>query len=199
MTRSLLAAAVLAAAFSIPGAAQSAPAPAARPTTWRIDTNHSELSFRVRHFVSRVRGTFGTWEGTVTAEPGAWEDGAVEVTVQTASVDTRQERRDSDLRGADFFDVANHPTMTFRSRSASLDGTRLRLEGDLTIRGVTQPVVLEGEFLGEQGNRAGFSASTTVNRLDYGLTWNRIVDGTRMLGDEVEISVVVALVRRPAG
>jgi len=198
MTRSLLAAAALAAAIATPAGAQSAPSPV-QATTWRIDTNHSELSFRVRHFVSRVHGTFGKWEGTVTAEPGAWGDGSVEVTVQTASVDTQQERRDSDLRGADFFDVANHPTMTFRSRSASLDGTRLRLEGDLTIRGVTKPVVLEGEFLGEQGDRAGFSASTTVNRLDYGLTWNRIVDGTRMLGDEVEISVVVALVRRPAG
>jgi polyisoprenoid-binding protein YceI len=198
MTRSLLAAAALAAAIALPAGAQSAPTPA-QPTTWRIDTNHSELSFRVRHFVSRVRGTFGKWEGTVIAEPGAWGDGSVEVTVQTASVDTQQERRDSDLRGADFFDVANHPTMTFRSRSASLDGTRFRLEGDLTIRGVTRPVVLEGEFLGEQGGRAGFSASTTVNRLDYGLTWNRIVDGSRMLGDEVEISVVVALVRRPAG
>ena len=199
MTRTLLAAAALAAAFAVPAGAQSAPAPAAAPTTWRIDTNHSELSFRVRHFMSRVRGTFGTWEGTVTAEPGAWGDGAVEVTVQTASVDTQHERRDTHLRSADFFDVANHPTLTFRSRIATLEGARLRLEGDLTIRGVTRPVVLEGEFLGEQGNRAGFSASTTVNRLDYGLTWNRIVDGTRMLGDEVEISVVVALVRRTEG
>ena len=199
MTRSLLAAAALAAAIAVPAAAQSAPAPAAGGTAWRIDTNHSELSFRVRHFVSRVRGTFGTWEGTVTADPGAWADGAVEVTVQTASVDTQHERRDTHLRSADFFDVENHPTMTFRSRAAALEGGRLRLEGDLTIRGVTRPVVLEGEFLGEQGNRAGFSASTTVNRLDYGLKWNRIVDGTGMLGDDVEISVVVALVRRTEG
>jgi polyisoprenoid-binding protein YceI len=149
--------------------------------------------------VSRVRGTFGAWEGTVTADPGAWADGAVEVTVQTASVDTGHDRRDTHLRSADFFDVENHPTMTFRSRAAALEGDRLRLEGDLTIRGVTRPVVLDGEFLGEQGNRAGFSASTTVNRLDYGLKWNRIVDGTGMLGDEVEISVVVALVRRTEG
>lgn len=199
MTRALLAAAALAAAIAVPAAAQPAPAPAAGGTAWRIDTNHSELSFRVRHFVSRVRGTFGTWEGTVTAEPGAWADGAVEVTVQTASVDTQHERRDTHLRSADFFDVANHPTMTFRSRAAALEGSRLRLEGDLTIRGVTRPVVLEGEFLGEQGNRAGFSASTTVNRLDYGLRWNRIVDGSGMLGDDVEISVVVALVRRTEG
>ncbi len=199
MTRSLLAAAALAAAIAVPAAAQPAPAPAAGGTAWRIDTNHSELSFRVRHFVSRVRGTFGTWAGTVTAEPGAWADGTVEVTVQTASVDTQHERRDTHLRSADFFDVENHPTMTFRSRAAELDGSRLRLEGDLTIRGVTRPVVLEGEFLGEQGNRAGFSASTTVNRLDYGLRWNRIVDGSGMLGDDVEISVVVALVRRTEG
>ena len=199
MTRSFLAAAALAAAIAVPAAAQSAPAPAAGGTVWRIDTNHSELSFRVRHFVSRVRGTFGTWEGIVTAEPGAWADGTVEVTVQTASVDTQHERRDTHLRSADFFDVAAHPAMTFRSRSASVADGRLRLEGDLTIRGVTRPVVLEGEFLGEQGRRAGFSASATVNRLDFGLAWNRIVDGSGMLGDDVEISVVVALVREPAG
>ena len=203
MTRSLPAAAVLVAALVLPAAAQSAP-PAAAPvpgaaTTWRIDTNHSELSFRIRHFVSRVRGTFGDWAGTVTAEPGTWTGGAVEVTVQTASIDTQHERRDADLRGPDFFDVATHPTMTFRSRSASVEGTRLRVEGELTIRGVTRPVVLEGEFLGEQGNRAGFSASASINRLDYGLTWNRVVDGSGMLGDEVEIAIVVALVRRPAG
>jgi polyisoprenoid-binding protein YceI len=198
MTRSLLAAAALAAAITLPAGAQSAPTPA-RPTTWRIDTNHSELSFRVRHFVSRVRGTFGTWEGAVTAEREAWEGGSVEVVVQTASVDTQHERRDADLRGANFFDVANHPTMTFRGRATAFEGSRIRLEGDLTIRGVAKPVVLEGEFLGEQGNRAGFSVSTTVNRLDYGLVWNRIVDGTGMLGDEVEITVVVALVRRTDG
>jgi polyisoprenoid-binding protein YceI len=202
MTRSLPAAAALAAALVLPAAAQSAPlppAPAPAEATWRIDTSHSELSFRIRHFVSRVRGTFGEWTGTVTALPGSWTGGSVEVTVQTASIDTQHERRDADLRGADFFDVANHPTMTFRSRAATVDGTRLRLEGELTIRGVTRPVLLEGELLGEQGNRVGFSASATINRLDYGLTWNRIVDGTGMLGDEVEISVVVALVRRPAG
>lgn len=198
MTRVLLAAVALAAAPVLPAAAQDA-APAAAPVTWRIDTNHSELSFRVRHFVSRVRGTFGEWAGTVTAPPGSWSDGAVEVTVQTSSVDTGHERRDTHLRSADFFDVAAHPAMTFRSRSASVADGRLRLEGDLTIRGVTRPVVLEGEFLGEQGRRAGFSASATVNRLDFGLAWNRIVDGSGMLGDDVEISVVVALVREPAG
>lgn len=198
MTRASLAAVALAAASVLPAAAQEA-APPAAPVTWRIDTNHSELSFRVRHFVSRVRGTFGEWAGTVTAPPGAWGDGTVEVTVRTASVDTNHERRDSHLRSADFFDVATHPTMTFRSRSASVAEGRLRLEGDLTIRGVTKPVALEGEFLGEQGSRAGFSASATINRLDFGLAWNRIVDGSGMLGDDVEISVVVALVREPAG
>ncbi|HSE27850.1 MAG TPA: YceI family protein [Gemmatimonadales bacterium] len=165
MTRTLLAAAALAAAFAIPAGARAAPAP----------------------------------EGTVTAEPGAWGDGAVEVTVQTASVDTRHERRDTHLRSAGFFDVGNHPTRTFRRRAATLEGIRLRLEGDLAIRGVTRPVVLEGGFLGGQGNRAGFSASTTVNRPDDGPEWHRIVDGSGMLGDDVEIPVVVALVRRTEG
>lgn len=200
MTRSL-AAAVLAAVLAVPAAAQSAQAPPATPSkaAWRIDTNHSELSFRIRHFVSKVRGTFGEWGGTILATPGAWADGSVEVTVRVASITTQNERRDNHLRSADFFDAASHPEMTFRSTNVELEEGRLRIAGDLTIRGVTRPVVLEGEVLGEQGQRAGFSAGTTINRLDYGLQWNRMVEGSAMLGDEVEVAIVVAAVRQPPG
>jgi len=201
MTRSFLAAAALAAAIAVPAAAQSAPAPAAGGTVWRIDTNHSELSFRVRHFVSRVRGTFGTWEGIVTAEPGAWADGTVEVTVQTASVDTQHERRDTHLRSADFFDVENHPTMTFTSNRVVVNGRAINVEGDLTIRGTTRPVVLTGEYLGEGpdpggGERIAFVASTTIDRQDFGVSFNQLVEGVGMIGDEVEISLAIEAVRQ---
>ena len=176
-------------------------ASAAARRTWVIDVAHSELTFRVRHMVSRANGTFRKWSGVISADPGQWSQGSVEVTIDAATIDTRHERRDNHLRSADFFDVANHPTITFRSTSVDIQGSRLRLTGDLTIRGITQPVVLEGEVLGEQENRVGFSATTKVNRLDYGLTWNRAMEGGGVvLGDEVEITIVVAavLADRPA-
>jgi polyisoprenoid-binding protein YceI len=170
-------------------------APAEERRTWVIDVAHSELTFRVRHLVSRANGTFRKWSGVISADPGRWNEGSVEVTIEAATIDTRHERRDNHLRSAEFFDVANHPTITFRSTSVEIQGTRLRLAGDLTIRGTTRPVVLEGELLGEQDNRAGFSATTKVNRLDYGLTWNRAMEGGGVvLGDEVEITIVVAAV-----
>ncbi|MGH7585258.1 MAG: YceI family protein [Gemmatimonadales bacterium] len=178
---------------SAPGAAVAAPAPTRR--TWVIEVAHSELTFRVRHLVSRANGTFRKWSGVISADPGRWNEGSVDVTIDAATIDTRHERRDNHLRSEEFFDVANHPTITFRSTSVDIAGSQLRLTGDLTIRGIARPVVLEGEILGAQGNRAGFSATTKVNRLDYGLQWNRAVEGGGLvLGDEVEISLVVAAV-----
>ena len=174
-------------------AAVAAPAPAR--ATWSIDVAHSELTFRVRHLVSRANGTFRKWSGVINADPGRWNEGSVDVTIDAATIDTRHERRDNHLRSQDFFDVANHPTIAFRSTSVDVAGTRLTLTGNLTIRGITRPVVLEGELLGAQGNRAGFSASAKVNRLDYGLKWNRAMEGGGLvLGDDVEISIVVAAV-----
>jgi polyisoprenoid-binding protein YceI len=183
-----------------------APAPraaAVAPATYKIDVTHSELSFRIRHFMSRVSGSFREWNGTITADPASLSGGSVEVTINTASIDTRNERRDTHLRSDEFFDAANHPALTFRSRSVEVQGTQLKLAGDLTIRGVTRPVVLEGEFLGTQGSgpgkeRIGFSASTKINRLDYGVSWNRTVEGGgAMLGDEVQIDIAVEAVRQP--
>lgn len=187
--------------------AGSAPAPAfaataEAPSTWRIDASHSELTFTVRHLLSRVRGRFGKWEGTIVADENDWQTGAVNVTIQTASINTDNERRDQHLRTSDFFLADSFPTITFRSTKVERRGVEAKVYGDLTIRGVTKPVVLEGRFLGLQkfaqpGDRIAFEATTTINRLDYGVKWNRAVEGGGMtLGDEVKIDMVVAAIRQ---
>ena len=171
-------------------------------SVWQIDAGHSDISFRIRHFMSRVRGTFNQWSGTITADSGQWSGGAVEVTLETASVDTRHERRDADLRSANFFDAANHPTITFKSTKVETRDSNLVITGDLTIKGVTRPVVLEGRFLGLEAagagrQRVGFEARGTINRIDYGVTWNRVLEGGgAMLGDEVEIEIAIEATRR---
>ena len=181
-----------------PHAALSAGVAASDTMKWRIDVSHSELTFRIRHLVSRVNGTFREWSGTITGDPADWsKDGAVEVTIQTASIDTRSERRDTHLRSPDFFDAANHPTITFTSRSVRTEGAQLIIEGDLTMRGVTKPVTLTGEVIEVAGGRAGFSAQTKINRLDFGVSYNRGVEGGGvLLGDEVTIDLVIAAVRQ---
>lgn len=186
-----------------PAAAQSAPEgqSAGGATTWRIDPTHSELTFQIRHLISRVRGTFGQWEGTLVTDPQRLDQGSVEVNIQTASIDTNNERRDNHLRTGDFFEAEKHPAITFRSRRVETQGSQLRVHGDLTIRGVTRPVVLEGEYLGitrdAQGKaRMGFQAQTTINRHDYGVSWNRVVENGNLLGDEVVIELVVAAVQQ---
>ena len=177
-------------------------AQAAAPSlpTWRIDAGHSELTFRIRHLMSRVSGTFREWSGTIQADPANWAGAAVDVTINTASIDTRNDSRDVDLRSEKFFDAANHPTISFRSTKVETIGTSLRITGELTIRGVTRPVVLEGAVLGVnegQRPRAGFEASTTINRLDYGVTYNRIVEGGgTLLGDDVQIDIAIEAVRQ---
>ena len=139
------------------------------PVVWQIDAGHSDISFRIRHFMSRVRGTFKQWEGTITGDSADWAKASVTVTIQTESIDTGNERRDNDLRSDSFFDAANHPTITFTSTKVETHGTELSITGDLTIRGVTRPVVLTGTFLGSavsgQGRaRVGFEATTKIDR-----------------------------------
>lgn len=178
------------------------PAPAAVPVTWQIDATHSEVSFRVRHLVSRVRGSFSDFSGTIVADPANLAGGRVQVEIKTASIDTNNERRDTHLRSGDFFEAEAHPTITFRSNRVEVNGRELRVHGDLTMRGVTKPVVLEGEVLGIGGvagkRRIGFQASTTVNRMDYGVSWNRAAEGGgAVLGDEVQITLNIAAVEQP--
>jgi polyisoprenoid-binding protein YceI len=174
-----------------------APAPA---NSWRIDRGHSELTFSIRHMVSRVRGQFNNWSGTITGDLNDWESAVVDVTIDASSIDTNHERRDADLRGKDHFEVETYPRITFKSTRIERTGERLRLTGDLTIRDVTRPVVLEGQLTGtaqERGRtRAGFEASTTINRKDFGLVWNRALEaGGWLIGDEVKIDIAVAAVK----
>lgn len=170
-------------------------------TTWQIDATHSELLFRVRHLVSRVTGTFTDWDGVITGDPADWSQGSVTVKVRTRSITTNHVRRDTHLRSDDFFATDSFPEMTFVSTSVSLDGENITLNGNLSIRGRTRPVVLTGTYLGitpgrEGRDRIGFEVSTKVNRLDYGLTWNRAAEGGGMvLADEVTISITVAAVK----
>lgn len=196
-------AALLAVTVTLPlpaAAPGTAPSKAPAPITWKIDRTHSELTFRIRHLVSRVRGTFNDWDGTIVADPADWRGGSVEVAIRTASIDTGNERRDGHLRSPDFFDAEQNPTITFKSRSVEVTGETIKVHGDLTIRGTTRPITLEGTYLGATGTgekqRIGFEASTKINRTDFGVTWNRAAEGGgTLLGDEVEIQIVVAATR----
>ena len=176
----------------------------ADPSAWRIDKTHSELTFQIRHFMSRVRGTFRDWKGSVALpDPAKWESAAINVEIQTGSVFTDNDRRDADLRSSNFFAADSFPTISFKSTKIERNGDAAKIYGDLTIRGVTKSVVLDGHFLGLQNNangaqRLGFEASTTVNRLDYGVKWNRAVEGGgMMLGDEVKIDIAVEATHQP--
>jgi len=163
--------------------------------TWKLDPSHSELSFSVKHLaISKVKGTFETWDVTVvtTEDP---KDITIEATIDVASVNTKQEQRDQHLRTSDFFLVDEHPTMTFKSTSFEVDGEDFTVVGDLTLRGVTKPVTLKGEFGGvitdDYGRtKAGASASTKINRHDFGVSWNAALEaGGLTLGDDVTISI----------
>jgi polyisoprenoid-binding protein YceI len=181
-----------------PPAPRAAATPA--PVVWAIDRTHSSISFQIRHFVSRVRGSFKDFKGTITADPDAWQTGSVDVEIATASIGTDNDKRDAHLRSPDFFAADSFPTITFRSTRIERKGDEAKIYGTLTIRGVTKPVVLDGRFTGlqksAQGDRVGFEASTTVNRMDFGVKWNRAAEGGGvMLGDEVKIDIDVEAVR----
>ena len=189
------------ASASIPDAPAPVVATTSDAATYQIDTVHSEMTFRIRHLMGRVFGAFTDWEGTLTVDPDDLSTLAVAVTVQTASINTFNEQRDDHLRTDDFFDVENHPTMTFTSNRVVVNGRAINVEGDLTIRGTTRPVVLTGEYLGEGpdpwgGERIAFVASTTIDRQDFGVSFNQLVEGVGMIGDEVEISLAIEAVRQ---
>jgi polyisoprenoid-binding protein YceI len=173
-------------------------------SSWRIDPAHSHVEFAVRHLmISSVKGAFGDVQGTVWVDDSDPRTVLVDVTIQVASIDTRQEQRDAHLRSADFFDAARFPTITFRSRTVKgnhLDSD-FRLVGDLTIRDVTREVVLdvsaEGRLTDPWGaERSGYSAHGKIDRTDFGLTWNQALEtGGVLVGNEVKISVEVELIR----
>lgn len=173
---------------------------------WEIDSSHSGIHFSVRHMVvAKVRGQFARWTGTVLAEDGDLSRGTVEVVIDASSIDTGVADRDKHLKSADFFDVERFPELTFKGRGMrKLNETSLRLTGDLTIRGVTREVELEVEYAGRTkdpwGNeRAGFAAKTAIDRKDFGLTWNQVLEaGGVMVSDKVTIEIEVEAVRQVA-
>ena len=168
---------------------------------WNIDPGHSSVEFVTRHLLSRVRGRFTDFAGTIEVGVNPAHS-AAEVTIQSASIDTDHEDRDGHLRGPDFLDVERFPTLAFRSsRIRAFDGT-LRLEGELTIRDVTKPVSLDVEYLGWSddpwgGKRAAFSARTEIDRDDFGANWNMVLEtGGLLVGKRVQIELEIEAVLR---
>lgn len=172
-------------------------------TTWAIDPAHTTVEFAVRHLmIATVKGRFTGVSGTVRNDESDPTQSAVEIAIDTASIDTREPQRDAHLRSADFFDVERFPTMTFRStRLERVRADGFTLVGDLTIRGVTRQVTLEVSAEGRArdpwgGERAGFSATARIKRSDFGLTWNQVLEsGGLMVSDDVTITVDVELVK----
>jgi polyisoprenoid-binding protein YceI len=169
---------------------------------WNLDTSHSSVAFEVRHMaIAKVKGSFGEFAATVTGEPGKPETFSVEATVQMASVDTGNEKRDDHLRSADFFEVEKFATMTFKSTGVKMDGDEGTLMGELTLHGVTKPVEFELEYAGmvddPWGNtRMGFSAETKIDRREFGLTWSKALEtGGLVVDNDVEIELEVELVQ----
>ena len=150
--------------------------------TWNVDPVHSEVSFVVRHMmVSKVRGRFDTFSGTITTADDPLQS-TVTATVDLSSVNTGAPDRDNHIRSADFFHVEQHPTMTFQSTGVRQDGDDFLLDGDITLRGITKPVTFKLEVNGfgpdaYGGTRAGFSATTEINRSDFGVSYNGPIPG----------------------
>jgi len=193
-------------AVSTLAAAVSLPVNAAT-STWQIDPNHSAAQFAVKHLaISTVRGAFTKVNGTVQLDDKDISKSSVEVIIDAASVDTRVPNRDKDLRSDHFFDVEKYPTITFKSTKVEqTEPGKLKVTGDLTIHGVTKPVVLDVEgptaaVKDPWGNqRAAANATTKINRQDYGVKWNATMDGGGLVvGDDVAITIDVEMTQKPA-
>ena len=173
-------------------------------TTWSIDPAHSHVEFAVKHLmISTVKGRFAVVRGTVRTDDADPGRGLADIEIDVDSIDTREPQRDAHLRSADFFDVEQHPKITFRStRIADAGGDRFTLIGDLTIHGVTREVALDvtSEGRGKDpwgGERAAFSAKTAIKRSDFGLTWNQALEtGGFLVGDEVKIALEIQTVKQ---
>lgn len=174
-------------------------------STWVIDPEHSNIGFKVRHLmVSNVKGSFDKHTGTVDINDKDITKSKVEVSIDTKSINTNVQKRDEHLRSADFFDVAKFPTMTFVSKKVAKAGNdKLKVTGDLTLHGVTKEVVLDVEGLSQEskdpwGNiRRGATASTKINRKDFGLVWNKALEtGGVVVGDEITITLEIEMIRK---
>ncbi len=178
----------------------------AESSTWSIDPAHSESSFTVRHMVvSNVKGAFQKTTGTVVLDEADLTKSTVEATIDVSSLSTHQDQRDSDLKSPNFFDAAKYPTITFKSTKVEKAGEgKLKVTGNLTMKGTTKPVVLEVEGPSQPvkdpwGNvRRGLTATTTLNRFDFGLEYNKVIEAGPVVGKEVKVEINAELVK-PAG
>jgi polyisoprenoid-binding protein YceI len=192
--------AILSLAFAPALAAAQQPAPQAPsplpPNGWRVDMNHSAVTFRVRHLgITWVNGKFGGWSAELVFDPANPTAATVTARIPMASVSTENERRDADIK-ANYFVVDSFPEMTFVSRRVEPAGEgHLRVTGDLTLRGITKPVVLEtevsGPLTGSRGKRIAFSATTTIDRRDFGILRNGMMEGAQIVGNDIRITIDV--------
>jgi polyisoprenoid-binding protein YceI len=173
-------------------------------TSWVIDPTHSEIQFKVKHLViSTVTGSFKTFEGNVETDGDDLTTANISFSADVASIDTNQAQRDEHLRSAEFFDAENHPKLTFTSTSLEKTGDETyKLKGDLTIKGVTKPVVLDAEYGGSMTdfygqNKAGFEITGKINRKEFGLTWSATTEaGGVVVGDEIKLVINIQLIKQ---
>ena len=177
----------------------------ANADTWQIDPMHSNVEFSVQHMmISNVKGQFQKTLGTIAVNGNDPTSAKIDATIDASSIDTRVEKRDMHLKSPAFLDVAKYPTITFKSTKVEAAGPgKWKVTGDLTLHGVTKPVVLEVESSGKpisdpMGNsRAGASATTKIKRSDFGLNWNQVLEsGGVMVGDEVAISIDLEAIKK---
>lgn len=170
--------------------------------SWQLDLAHSEVQFKVRHMmVSWVRGQFEKFSGTISLDEQNPANTTVDITIDAASINTRQADRDGHLRSPDFLDAATYPAITFKSKHVEVTGqTTAQLIGDLTLRGLTKEVALDVTYQGQHKSpfgpflASGFSAETVISRKQWGLTWNSLIEGGGVLvGDDIHISIEVEL------
>lgn len=174
--------------------------------SWNLDTSHSRIGFAVKHMmVSTVRGEFKAYTGSLQLDEADFTKSVITGEIDVASIDTRDEGRDGHLKSADFFDVENHPKMTFKStRIEAKGGNDYVIYGDLTIRGVTREIAVSTEYSGKHQNPwgstvTGFSGSATINRKDFGLEWNVALEtGGILVGEKVKLEIEVELTHQPA-
>ena len=167
----------------------------AQNTTWNFDRSHSSIKFSVSHvMVSEADGKFGDFSVKVASDKEDFSDATIDVSIKATSINTDDAKRDEHLRSADFFDVANHPNITFKSKSMKKTGNgTYKLSGDFTMRGVTKPITLDVKFGGTQKSPwgqtvAGFKITGNINRKDFGVSWSKLLDqGGAVVGDVVEL------------
>ncbi len=175
-------------------------------TKWVIDAMHSEVQFKVKHLmISTVTGSFKTFSGTITSSSEDFENADVQFSIDVKSIFTNQEMRDNHLRNADFFEATKYPTIDFKSTSfKKVNGTDYRLEGNLTMKGVTKPVIAKVDFGGVakdgQGNlKAGFEVTATINRVDFGVSYNALTEaGGVALGEDIKLIANIQLAKAKA-